>query len=704
MKAIIFAAGLMFAFYSAVGQKQKVSTKKSNPFVPSTEQIKKMASMTEAELDAYREMLLQKATKDLQKLNKQSTYAIADELLPGYEVKIPIKNTSQLNAANLVSTDKKNLLTFVGKLKIALLPLIPASVKQHIDQISSNGTTSQLEANAMSLWYNNRPEVALLFAIDAIEKDPSNILYWNNLGALCNLSKLYAQAIPILKFSLLQAPGSTMVMNNLGQAYLSLGDLYLAQQYLKKCLDKDPLNPEANRSMAMINISKGQKEQAVSHFSAELQVAFRQSSMAIIRNSGLEEHINFAEIFKKGNARLFHLDETIEEEPIPEYENLNPQPVGNGPNNEAFQTDSYNFNYSKYIQPPKSKASFNGLHLNRFELPPFPKSLESAAVLVSKHREFQRNSWAEFDFWFKRVPNAKEQQMAQHQTMMYGDWALLTMNGLQLEELHKLTFADQEWQKNIADWSTAHTLSVSAIKAKPHNSQAELCAELKVVHNKYIELVSTYLEGRHHILQARWKIYIDRMGQIASISPNLAGGLYASVQGYFAYLNNISTQVNMLANLDQCNPSERQIEPYDLFSNRLFEIMCDKGIGTQLPFGMVKVHLNCEGLTFSGTVELLKFGMEKKFKTGTTTIWIGGGVEANFKDVFEVEATQKLFVVWDKNNVCTDAGLSGTGKLSISNIESSEFGYSFGVNSGFNAEFKTANDFSSKVDKVMGFL
>lgn len=660
--------------------------------------IRKLSTMTEKEIEHYKINLIEQAKKNIHSLDPH----LLKEMQNGNVIKIPTKNSRQITKAEALKIDKETLLNFISKLKVALLPLIPETIKKEIQKDSMPGN---LEENSIITWYNNRPEVSLLLSISAVEKDPENRLYWNNLGALCNLSKLYAQAIPILKYALTKSPKSSLIMNNLGQAYLGLGDVKLSEKYLEICVKIDSLNPEANRSLAILNLYRGQNDKAIQYFSNQFQVAYRKTDLSIIRNSGLEEFINFAEIFKKGNARLFHLDEnegtdevlnTIFEDHIDNY--------AKGPNIKIER--SLPFNFERYISKQKNhKATFAGLHLNKFELPPFPKSVESADILVPAHREFQRNTYAEIDFWLRRIAlNANEKLVVQNQTMMYGEWATFTLDALVTNELPELTYTTQEWVKNMTDWSNEHTIAINEIRSKWHGSNAELCEELKKVHNKYIELVGTFLEARHHVLQARWKIYIDRMGQIASISPTHVGYLYAAIQGYFSYLHAISSQVNILSGLDQCNPIERPVEPEDIFSNRLFEIMCDRGIGGQLPFGMVKVNLSCEGIKFSGTVELLKFGMEKSFRSGTSTIWIGGGVEANFKDVFEVEATQKLFVVWDKNNVCTDAGMSGTGKLSVSNIQSTEFGYSFGVNSGFNAEFKTENDFANNVDKIMGFL
>lgn len=231
------------------------------------------------------------------------------------------------------------------------------------------------------------------------------------------------------------------------------------------------------------------------------------------------------------------------------------------------------------------------------------------------------------------------------------------------------------------------------------------CPAIKEVEDEYIGKISGYLENKHQVLQTRWKMYIDKMGYIASLDPTNAGWVHQATSNYFSHLSSISTAISELyPNYYACFPPRPYDPDYVASSNKLYEIVCKKGIGGKLPFGMVSVNLNCERFEMSASVEFLKFGLEKKFATGTSTIWVGAGVEGGVEGIMSIEATQKLYMVFDKNNVFSDAEVSGTMQMGYTHLIKGGFNYSMGVNSGFNAGYKGEHIFVNNVNKAMGYL
>ena len=675
---------------------QKNKPKKKEPFPAhlSADALKNLSSMNEDEMAAYRKKLLLRAQGSLANFPHGKLAKEGDMPLDGGAEISQVKKGSSTKAENL-ALDKRTLIPYILELKKALISSVPASVQAELKKQQQNQSAPELANKAISLWYNKRQAAALIMLIDAAHKDDASPLQWNNLGALLNLSGLHAQALPLLKFSLMNAGQSSMVLNNLGQAYLGIGDKVKAKHYLEKCLKLDPLNPEANRGMGILMLNESKPSKALDFFSQELRVAYRPASISAIQQAGLSDSIQYAEIFKSGNARDFSISEA-EEEPLESQ--IIP---ARGPNNEG----KYRLNLQGILMTfeKSSKPSFAQFGLNKIILPPFPKSVDQANSLYPEHHDFKVSAIEEYKYWLNRQTlSSKEKNSLSQKTMMYRDWALATADALYATEAANLSLTGEDHLRFISDWHQNRDKEISDLKSNAKGmTQKEMCKALKSINDRFVAQMGEYLDNRHQVMQARHKIYIDRIGQIVSKEPNCVGFLYAAVSNYVAYLASMSGHVELLINLDECNPTEFTYPETYWMANHLFEAICEKGISGTLPFGMVKAELNCEGLKFSGSVELLKFGLEKKFKSGTSTIWVGAGIEEKWKGVFEVEATQKLYVVWDKNNVCTDAGVKGTGKASIKEIVDVEFGYTFGVNSGFDGSPKVSGDLASKVEKSM---
>lgn len=107
-----------------------------------------------------------------------------------------------------------------------------------------------------------------------------------------NMAGLEEKAIPILMHHLANIPDNSLLLNNIGQSFMGLGDIQRAEQYFKKCLEIDELNPEANRSMGMINLFKKEYAQAQKHFEKELEVAHRRSTLAHLKKTGIKINLN----------------------------------------------------------------------------------------------------------------------------------------------------------------------------------------------------------------------------------------------------------------------------------------------------------------------------------------------------------------------------------------------------------------------------
>ena len=115
---------------------------------------------------------------------------------------------------------------------------------------------------AMVAWYKNDAEAAVLLAIKAATLSLNDNTSLNNAAAILSMAGLENKAIPVLQLLLQREPNSSTVLNNLAQAYTSLGEVDSAMVYFGRCIKIAPTHPEANNTAAIICLKKGQTEAA----------------------------------------------------------------------------------------------------------------------------------------------------------------------------------------------------------------------------------------------------------------------------------------------------------------------------------------------------------------------------------------------------------------------------------------------------------
>ncbi len=110
---------------------------------------------------------------------------------------------------------------------------------------------------AMAFWANNELDIALYLLENACITNPDDYLSLNNLAALLTISGYAHKSLPLLLYTQKLLPQNATVANNLGQAYLSLGNIEKAQTFLLSAIQKDTTNTEAYRSLALIAQQQG---------------------------------------------------------------------------------------------------------------------------------------------------------------------------------------------------------------------------------------------------------------------------------------------------------------------------------------------------------------------------------------------------------------------------------------------------------------
>jgi Flp pilus assembly protein TadD len=231
---------------------------------------------------------------EIKKAMQQAGAKNFEDLEEGNEwSKLPARKTKLLAALPKTILTNEALQTYLNTINTQVSNGLKPQEKQNIKIISDSAKNNALYLSraAIGAWYNNQPMQALALAVKAAAVKPDNGEILNTAGALLNLCGFPHKSIPVLQSLLVKAPGSSTVLNNLGQAYLSLGDAQKAEQYLLQCVSVSKNHVEANKSLAMMYRAMGQTSKAQSCISKSLEGGVSETAVDIARELGISEEL-----------------------------------------------------------------------------------------------------------------------------------------------------------------------------------------------------------------------------------------------------------------------------------------------------------------------------------------------------------------------------------------------------------------------------
>lgn len=179
------------------------------------------------------------------------------------KIKMPDRNAKALASIPAKPLTKKELTAFIGDMKNKIMAAMGAA---GIKALPASTVAADALSNAsIFCWYGGDADMAIEVALDAAVKDPDDMNVLNNLSGILNLCGFPYKSVPILEYINEQAPGNSTVDNNLGQAYIEMGDMQKAESYLKKAVAESQYHPEANYTLACIEYKNGNKSAAQSY-------------------------------------------------------------------------------------------------------------------------------------------------------------------------------------------------------------------------------------------------------------------------------------------------------------------------------------------------------------------------------------------------------------------------------------------------------
>lgn len=138
-------------------------------------------------------------------------------------------------------------------------------------------------ANGLAAW-GAWPEATYLMGRAALAGGEVQDL--NNLAAFLTMQGAGVAALPILHTLDARYPGNSTLLNNLGQAHHDLGDKAKGEAFLVAAVRRSPMHPQANVTLARLQMDRGDEPGAQESLRKALQGGFTKEKEDQLRKAG----------------------------------------------------------------------------------------------------------------------------------------------------------------------------------------------------------------------------------------------------------------------------------------------------------------------------------------------------------------------------------------------------------------------------------
>ena len=644
--------------------------------------INKMRKMTPAELEAYKQQMIKQYSAQAKQVAQQANFKIDEMTLPDFKVQLPAKDAKRLSLIPVQPPTLIQLSDMLNSTKKQIETAVKPVVLQEVKKIAVGQNTEVLQQAAIGEFYADRPEQSMLLAIEAALKNVNDQTAWNNLAAIMNMTGFEHKAVPILMNQLQSDPNNSMLLNNMGQAYLGLGDIGMAELFLKQCLQHDPLNPEANRSMGMIKFFYEQYEEGMRHFEKEMEVAYRRSSMALLR--GKDKAFNIYQLRKKRNV--------------------------------------------------PSRNYFGELSFQNFKVPTLPARTDETAAAKIAGESFSQSVAAEMLYWNEKaqLPEAEIKADGQKLPGIYSDYVEALLKDLhevyKPEELAFFTDLDINQIESMLNGYHARLMAVKCPQPPAGSTFGEQeayikkCCDLKKpIMDAFVAQYNGFIQQRGKRVLGTWKEYLNDLINIVSLDPSAGNKImvYRNLQQYFVVLAQCWGKGQFLDPPMECYTNLSTAEADSMIaSSRNLDLSCPEWLNVEIDVQVAKIKADCSKYAIE-VGKLWQGSYEHHFKTGTTTLAVGVGAKAKFfANTGGADLKAMVYVSFDNNNEFSDVGVMGKASVKIGDtpfalaggngsaggtLGGSEGVVKYGLNSGFTSGVKGTGALATvvKIDKSL---
>jgi hypothetical protein len=565
-----------------------------------------------------------KQVEDAMQIGKEmQEKGITPNITSADELTIPPKQDKILSEIPTLASRQQYsdyLESLIAKCRKNIDPSIVTEVDALISR-NSNNTSSFVNLGTILL-IQKKPVAAIYAAIKIAMAKPDIILLQNNMAVILHETGNPQISLPILNY-LLTNNNCPLLLNNLAQSYLSLGDTTNAGQYFRACLQKDPDDCEANCGLGLLLTEEGNISEANEHIIRSLRDGYSETAEGLAKKN--KTSIKFEDIRSKV-PEYFNGQNFKPVPPVYEIEKVEPTLADRKEFEDLMRVwmqKKQQINQEQSEKPDKEsfKEMVSG-NLGVLGIGPFSKKAQLMMNLIAtEYYEF-----ASSDFKNQFLPAQKE---------FYA----------QLEKLSYQKGYDNDGCKSQIEFLKTYLQK----SAKNHEAyQRETLPKL-------YEWVNQSLY---------WSYFLSGEEQYKANYSNYVSEFLEALHGYDEMQSLYPLPEFISKSCKDVKEPVKVKTPKDSVP----EVVCPVKI--EIPLEVAKIKWDCKTFEIEGG-ELIMGGFERDFKTGEMTLFVGlgaelfskgsfvGGIEAGFKAGSFVKLGRDLTILdmGNKGEIGADVGI-----------------------------------------------
>ncbi len=217
---------------------------------------------------------------------------------------VPAKDVSRISSLSGKPFTDDDVTANTALLYSKLIAKIPVSEKTILSGVMAKASSGSLLMEAATISFmQGHNYVAIGLAVKAVQAEPKNSIYQNNLAAILSQSGYPEKAIPYLQKLEVQFPLNSTVLHNLGYAWLQLGDVDTASKFFGFAAARNPSNPETALCRGVIEELRGDPKKAADHYVDAFEQAPNPFTENMAKNVNAENRLDKID-FNKLKSRI----------------------------------------------------------------------------------------------------------------------------------------------------------------------------------------------------------------------------------------------------------------------------------------------------------------------------------------------------------------------------------------------------------------
>lgn len=172
---------------------------------------------------------------------------------------VPKKDVARISKVLSVTLSNAEIAAYINQIQQAVLGKLSANVKSKGSAILQEirAVKKSVASSAVGFWIEGKPTLALYLMGEAVKENSGNANDLNNYAAFLTMCGAGQMALPLLNNLNKRYPKNSSILNNIAQAWLSLGDIDRAGKYADSTIRIYANHPQANMAKCLIEESKG---------------------------------------------------------------------------------------------------------------------------------------------------------------------------------------------------------------------------------------------------------------------------------------------------------------------------------------------------------------------------------------------------------------------------------------------------------------